>query len=1174
MFTITPSNKIQQVLSKAKSRVVCPDPVSLGYLVAQARDKLPRCLVVLLPDEADGTLFSASYRFFASIFGQRRGPFSEIREFPGWELSPYSRLAPGLSVRSDRLRALHSLNFEIDTPLIIPTTLKAISQPTMNRAFFCEANVAFAVGMEVGLEALTLSIDKLGYALVNTVEDPGTYARRGGILDVYPINSRWPLRLEFFGDEIESIRYFNPQTQRTMVETPVPSGLLRVSVLREFDTSQANLEKARERIRQWCDEREFPRASRERVQVLLGDGIVTPEMDYLISFFADEPAFLWDHLPEQAGLIQFDPQLCVENFSNQQARLQEDFARALEQQQLAVEPEKISLDLSSIQTALAALPRSIEVKTLEDLSDREGFDYVAKTLINPQKGLQKRSKSGLNVELSGLLEQVRLKLSAGKTGFFIASSQAQIDRLYFLLSQNSIPSTVFVEGAPMKVPPGPGILCLTKGTLPWGFTDDEIGTFFLTEDEVFGRKKHDSEQSRQAIARGVERTSLDDLLPGEHLVHSAHGIGRYGGLVRLNTGGTEGDYLLLEYAEADKLYVPVYRLDSIQKYIGASDANPVVDKLGSQNFTLAKARAREAVQKVALDLLNIYARRAAAKGHAYAAPGEEFRAFEAAFPFDETPDQLKVIEDTIEDMTSDRPMDRLICGDVGYGKTEVAMRAAYLAVLDGRQVSVLVPTTVLAEQHLHSFRNRFADTGVRIESLSRFRSAKEQKEIVAKIEAGQVDIAIGTHRLLSKDIKFKNLGLMIVDEEQRFGVEHKEKLKKLRVNTDVLTLSATPIPRTLHFSLLGIRDISVIQTPPADRHAIKTFVSKFDQDIIREGMRNELQRGGQIFFIHNRVQSIGSVLRTLNEICPEAKIGVAHGQMVERQLEQVMVDFYQKKFDVLLATAIIENGLDVPNANTIFVDRADTFGLSQLYQIRGRVGRSQTRAFAYLLLPEDREVTNDAKQRLQVLQRHVELGSGFAVSSYDLELRGAGDILGDAQSGHVTDIGYDLYMEMLAEEIALLKGEEPEVAEEVEISTSIPAYLPEDLIADVRTRLSVYKRLSSHTSEESLDEAEFELQDRFGTLPTPAKELLWLLKVKILLRRYGLRSIKISPDKIALEAGKSPKIDISKLLQFIHKDPKRYSLTPDSKVILRAESQRLADVYEKVQSFVQALHSA
>ncbi|HRK01813.1 MAG TPA: transcription-repair coupling factor, partial [Oligoflexia bacterium] len=624
----------------------------------------------------------------------------------------------------------------------------------------------------------------------------------------------------------------------------------------------------------------------------------------------------------------------------------------------------------------------------------------------------------------------------------------------------------------------------------------------------------------------------------------------------------------------DKLYIPIYRLEQVQRYIGDSDGSLIpLDKLGSAQFEKTKSKVREALKEVAHELLRIYAMRATQSGFKFSPPDEQFKEFEARFPFAETPDQLRAIDETLTDMQSGKIMDRLICGDVGYGKTEVAMRAAYKAALDGKQVAVLVPTTVLALQHELSFKNRFQDTGVRVASVSRFKSSKELKETLTEVKEGKVDILIGTHRILSRDVEFKDLGMVVVDEEQRFGVEHKEKLKKLKVTTAILTLTATPIPRTLHLSLMGLRDISVINTAPVDRLSVRTYISHFEEEALRIAITQEIARGGQVFFIHNRVQSIGAMEERLKKIVPQARIVVAHGQLKEGQLEEKMVEFYSKKADVLLCTTIIESGLDIPSANTIIINRADMFGLAQLYQLRGRVGRSQVRAYCYLLLPEEGLVTDDAKKRLEIIQRFVDLGSGFKVASHDLELRGGGDILGKAQSGHIAAVGYELYTDLLEETIHEIKGEEIEDRFDPEIKIPVPALLPDDYVPDIQQRLGLYKRLSQADSIDKISDLEAELIERFGQPPQSVLNLLELIQIKQLLVHHHIKTLLVGQDRISLDASEARALAPEKILSIVKKSPSTVSITPESKILLRKPFTDAKTLHADLRQFLSTVSS-
>ena len=688
-------------------------------------------------------------------------------------------------------------------------------------------------------------------------------------------------------------------------------------------------------------------------------------------------------------------------------------------------------------------------------------------------------------------------------------------------------------------------LTVTTGSLDSGFRLVEEKRIVICDDEIFGPRSHRRIRRRQQVFE----SSLADLKIADLVVHADYGIGRYLGLVHLKTGAVEGDFLHLEYAGEDRLYLPVERIEKVQKYV-ADGGNPRLDKMGSGAWEKAKLRARATIEELARDLLQVQARRRLAKGFSYAPPDRLFREFEAAFPYEETPDQLEAIEAVLDDMISPRPVDRLICGDVGYGKTEVAIRAAFKAVLDSRQVAVLVPTTVLARQHLETFRQRFADYPVVVEMLSRFRTPAEQKRIIERTAAGQVDILIGTHRLLQRDLRFKNLGLIVVDEEQRFGVTHKERLKKMRAEVDVLTLTATPIPRTLHMSLAGLRDLSIIDTPPVDRQAIRTYVTRFDDDLIRDAILRELRRGGQIYFVHNRVQSIDAMADFLRQLVPQAKIGVGHGQMPEKELETVMLDFIEARINLLVCTTIIENGIDIPAANTMIINRADCFGLSQLYQLRGRVGRSHQRAYAYLLIPGEGVLTRDARERLKVLQEQSELGAGFRIARHDLELRGAGDLLGARQAGQVAAIGFEMYTELLEETIHELQGQEREARIDPEVRLGLSAFLPEDYVADPNQRLVLYRKLAAARDDVEIYQAGDELRDRYGELPPAAELLLEVMKLRVLMKQLHVEVAEFDGHNLTFAFPADTRVAPEQILALLE-DGSKYRFSPDYRLSIR-----------------------
>ncbi|MDH3961086.1 MAG: transcription-repair coupling factor, partial [Desulfuromonadales bacterium] len=667
----------------------------------------------------------------------------------------------------------------------------------------------------------------------------------------------------------------------------------------------------------------------------------------------------------------------------------------------------------------------------------------------------------------------------------------------------------------------------------------------------------------------VFESSLADLKAADLVVHADYGIGRYLGLVHLKTGAVEGDFIHLEYAGEDRLYLPVERIEKVQKYL-SDGSSPRLDKMGSGAWEKAKLRARATIEEMARDLLQVQARRQLAEGFSYSPPDRLFREFEAAFPHEETPDQLEAIEAVLADMVSERPVDRLICGDVGYGKTEVAIRAAFKAVLDSRQVAILVPTTVLARQHLETFRQRFADYPVTVDMLSRFRTAAEQKRTIECTAAGQVDIVIGTHRLLQRDVHFKNLGLIVIDEEQRFGVIHKERLKKMRAEVDVLTLTATPIPRTLHQSMAGLRELSIIDTPPVDRQAIRTYVTRFDDDLIHDAILRELRRGGQVYFVHNRVQSIGAMADFLRQLVPQAKVGVGHGQMPEKELERVMLDFIEGRTNLLVCTTIIENGIDISSANTMIINRADCFGLSQLYQLRGRVGRSHQRAYAYLMIPGEGLLTRDARERLKVLQEQAELGAGFRIARHDLELRGAGDLLGARQAGQVAAIGFEMYTELLEETIQELQGQSREESVDPEIRLGLSAFLPEAYVADPNQRLVLYRKLASAVDDVEIYQAGDELRDRYGELPEAAELLLEVMKLRVLMKQLHVELAEFDGHNLVFAFPGNTKVAPEQILALLE-DGKKYSFSPDYRLSIRlgriAREEVLTIAKKELQAF-------
>jgi transcription-repair coupling factor (superfamily II helicase) len=1006
-----------------------------------------------------------------------------VHLFPERDALPFERLEPAPETVRDRLEALALL--DEGAPALIVAGGLAVAQRTLSPAELSETLYRLQPGLDLDVESFLRALAALGYSFQPVVQAPGEAGRRGGIIDVFPPAAHFPVRIELAGRRVESLRLFDPATQRSVRRADsVLVGPAREAVvggrplplLDRIDLSRCSPE-ARERF--------------EEEIALLRGGDAPAGLDFYVPFLAS--AILLDHLPPDSLVIVDEEQ---------------DIAAAVEEAIGQAEISRIEMERSgeiprglpsplepwdAIRRRLAPHPRLL---TLSRLATGEEPDGVRLPFLPP---------AGYAGQLRKLVMQLASE-PEGAARRVIVSLQAQ--RLSDLLTEEGRPAAVRhgIEGQP-------GGLELVRGALPegWRFRDGETELWLITDSEIFGAVKHRRPPPRRAVHRDA---FLAELTPGSYVVHIDHGIARFAGAVRLTMDGHEREYLELQYAEGDRLFVPADQLDRVTRYVGPSDRMPQPTRLGSGDWQRAKARVKRAVAALARDLLVLYAAREVAPGHAYPPDTPWQMELEAAFPFVETPDQLSAIKAVKRDMEQPRPMDRLVCGDVGYGKTEVAVRAAFKAVMDGRQAAVLVPTTVLAQQHYQTFRERLAAFPLRVDVLSRFRSDAEQKAIVEELASGAIDIIIGTHRLLQRDVSFKDLGLVVIDEEQRFGVGHKEHLKKMRQEVDVLTLSATPIPRTLYMAMGGIREMSTMETPPEERLPIKTYVSEFDERTVRDAIVRELERSGQVYFVHNRVHNIDIIARKLQEIVPEARVSTGHGQMDEKLLAQVMEDFVAGRTDVLVCTTIIESGLDIPNVNTIIINQADKLGLAQLYQLRGRVGRGAHRAYAYLLYDRRARLTETAKQRLQTIFAATELGSGFQIAQRDLEIRGAGNLLGPEQSGFMAAVGFDLYVKLLSGQVermrALMRGEMPPPGREdtaVSISLPISAHLPPSYVPDVNVRLALYQRLSAAQSPLEVSEIAQEMADRFGDPPPVARNLFYIASLRTLALKAGVQSI-------------------------------------------------------------------
>ncbi|GMV94957.1 MAG: transcription-repair-coupling factor [Candidatus Hydrogenedentota bacterium] len=952
--------------------------------------------------------------------------------FPAWEVLPTDLMAPADDIVAERMNTLKRLLTARDggEAMRVVAPVRSLMQYVIQRDRLAQQTVSLAVGEERDLEELVMQLTKMGYERELMVEQRGQMSLRGGIFDVFPISSELPYRLEFFGDEIESIRRFEPETQRSVNSVDAFTLLPRSEKSQLAASAQES----------------GPRAS------------------------------LLDYLPKDA-LIAIDEPVNVR-----------DEARKLGSQ-LADSPYFMSAD--DLESLIASRTRlSIAQVPFDGREDARRVSASMRALAGWQ---------GHNEEF---WKQLQVWDRERYTVVLLCANSGERKRLHELMEEQGY--RIGHDAFDVRI---------EMGRLRAGFASTGDRVAVLSEREMFGR--HYTRRTRRRFEAGTALTAFSDLKAGDYIVHQQHGIGRYFGLKRFE--GKAGDFLAVQYTGGDKLYVPVTHIDMIQKYTGGDGATPKMDKLGGATWARTKARVKKAVRDMTEDLLKLYAARESREGHAFTTDTPWQVEFEEAFEYDETPDQARAIVDVKRDMESPRPMDRLVCGDVGYGKTEVAMRAAFKAVMDGKQVAVLVPTTVLAEQHYLNFSERFADFPIKVEMLSRFRSAKELKGTVERMKSGEVDVVVGTHRLVSKDVQFKNLGLVIIDEEQRFGVAHKERLKQLRTTVDVLTLSATPIPRTLNMSLLGVRDMSVINTAPNDRLPIHTCIEHFDEQLIQEAIQRELAREGQVFYVHNRVQTILSVAQMVRKLAPGAKIAVGHGQMPEKELEQVMTSFMRKEVDILVCTTIIGSGLDIPNANTIIIDNASYFGLAELYQLRGRVGRYKHRAFAYLLVPGDRVLSEDAQKRLKALEEFSTLGSGFRIAMRDLEIRGCGNILGGEQHGQIATVGYETYTQLIAETVAELKGEPVRRRTLPLFEVAVDAFIPEQYVPSEAQKITLYKRIVGIQNEDEVDEMEAELADRFGKPPAPVKRLLAIMRVRALGGEAGVKRIVASSGAVSVE---------------------------------------------------------
>jgi len=1099
---------------------------------------------------------SASSETASALLDDLRALRPDLRAafLPSPESSPYDGVRPDRRVALERVATLSTLDRgQLD---VLVVTAAGWLRKVVPQALLAEVAVRLDLGQVVDLRALAVKLDAGGYQRASVVEDPGAFAMRGSLIDLWPPGESDPLRIELDFDKIASIRTFDPETQRT--SDAAERSTIAVIPAREAIVTPTSSSRARRLVQELCDAVSYPSTkARALIDDVQSGHLFLGGEGFLPAYAELEPLAL--RIPSDARLLLDEPAKILSALGEERRRLSDAFETRKGEPVFPLEAHVVGDDelLESLtnerRLVVACHGARIYGATTEAWSALESPPLGAWDLgTQDQSELARRldaarKSAGKSAGLDPLIAQLEVWREESLGLVLCARVKAQAERLATLLEHRGLR----VERTARRLLDVPrGTIAVLASPLGRGAILPSFGLVLLTEEEIFGRRRHKPER-RAAQSFKDALDDLRSLTPGDLVVHVEHGVGRYLGLEHKQLADGAVDLLVVEYQGGDKLFLPVYRLNQIQK-LTAGESAPRVDRLGGQTFAKTKSRVRQKVREMADQLLALYAERAQVRRPPLEPPGDEYAAFEAAFPYEETTDQAAAISDVIADLQKETVMDRLVCGDVGFGKTEVALRAAYLAVLAGRQVALLCPTTILAEQHFRTFQSRLAQTGASVHVLSRFQSKKAQTASLAGLKQGSVDVVIGTHRLLSRDVHFKNLGLLVVDEEQRFGVTHKERIKEMRKHVDVLTLSATPIPRTLSLAIGGLRDMSVINTPPADRRAIRTFTSQFDEKLIAQIVGRELARGGQVYYVHNRIEGIYERAALLQRILPGARVAVGHGQMTESALEKTMFGFVNGDYDVLVATSIIESGLDIPRANTMVIDRADLFGLSQLYQIRGRVGRSSERAYCYLLVPPPSKLSREAQDRIEALERYTELGAGFHIATIDMELRGTGELLGADQSGFAASIGFDLFSQMLEQATAELSGQVYVADIEPDLSIDVEALLPESYIEDIGVRLSLYKKFSSATDESDVRRLSEEMADRFGDPPLSALALVDMMRLKTELRAARALGCTATAKTVTLHLSSDTPLSPERLVPFIAAARGRYSLSPDGRLTRRS----------------------
>lgn len=1157
-----------------------------SYLLSLISRRTNRTLIVVTPTEKEAKNICQDISFF--LDGE-----NSVFLYQPWDSFSMDMFAFQRNEELARMEILCSLIGGKKAVIIVP--VKALLQKVIPKKILKAYIETISIGDTIDRDDLVEKLSAGGYHRVALVDEKGQFSLRGHVVDIFPPTSENPCRMEFIGDELESIREFDPTSQRSTGELID----FKLTPAREVILSPDRKKQASENIRQRAIELELPRMMRTRLIDMIENGLISSVNPMFLPLFyessargerqRDEALFagndnsqetlgtLFDYMQDDCTIIFDDLPMVEKAEADVENEIDRFLLKARKEEKFFCEKETCYLTKDAILKRFDDFPKvyleGLPIEALYDDEKTAGVFHIktsTDTVVKPTAPLQK--PDGEDGLLKPLVEKIRGWIQEGNLVTFLGTGQEGVERLGHLLSHYNLPATrsnsSFAAGVDHHS--GKGSLVIREGKITGGFHLPDLKLIVITDEEIFGKKV--SPRRTRPAREGFFLKSFGDLKEGDYAVHTDHGIGLYRGLQKLTVGEIENDFLLLEYLDGDKLYIPIDSLDQIQRYIGPEDCAPRIDKLGGSSWEAVKEKVKKSVREVAEELVSIYAVREVMEGHSFSPPDRTYDEFSSTFEYEETPDQSRSIEDVLLDMANEKPMDRLVCGDAGFGKTEVALRASFKAAMDGKQVAILVPTTILAEQHFQTFFRRLQDYPVCVEVLNRLRTKAEQKKVVEEINKGTVDIVIGTHRLLQSDIKFKDLGLVIIDEEQRFGVTHKEKLKKLRTLVDVLTLTATPIPRTLHLSLVGIRDLSIINTPPEDRQPVKTYVFEFSEEVIADAIRQELGRGGQVFFLHDRVQSIYTMARLVEKLVPEAKVGVVHGRMRGIDIEDVMTKFIRRDYDVLVCTSIIAAGLDIPAANTIIINRADRFGLAQLYQIRGRVGRSKEEAFAFLLVPQGSMLSRDTQRRLQVIMDFSEPGSGFRIATNDLEIRGAGNILGTSQSGQIAAVGYELYTELMEKTIRELKGEKiPEEEAKPEIHLGLPAFIPEDYMPDVHRRLVTYKRLSMAGTDDDIAKIREEVLDCYGFVPSEVENIFEVICIRNLLKVVRGKRMGYDGENMMIDFHRDSTVNPSKIVELSRKKAKGVKLSPDLRLTVLMPALKTHEIAKQAKELLQKL---